>query len=106
MVLLGFPKLSGWNDFGRDGLWKLTRGVEDGFGFFGGNFLLRRVIKNHGAVLGADIRALAIYACRVVNLPEFFKKGFIGDDCGIIFYQQGFGMACCIGADIRVGWVL
>src|SRR3989344_4184788 len=61
VVILGAPKFSGGDNFcHRAG----------GFGFFRRFLLLRRVIKNDGAILTPDIRPLAVHLCRIVNRPK------------------------------------
>ena len=48
--------------------------VQIRLGLFRRRLLLRRVIKNHGPILVADIRTLAIQSCRIVIRPKDIEQ--------------------------------
>ena len=60
MIFLGGPERAGGRNFGGDGVAELSAGFQRLFGFFRGGFLLGRMVKDGGAILLAEIRALAI----------------------------------------------
>lgn len=54
--------------------------------------LLLAVRENRAAVLGANIRALAVEGCGVVHAVEEFQKLAVADDRGVEGYLEGFGV--------------
>lgn len=50
------------------------------------------VREDRAAVLGADVRALAVERCGVVHAVEEFQKLAVADDGGVEGYLEGFGI--------------
>lgn len=71
---------------------RLNRGL-------GRGLLLRRMVKNCGTILGADIIALAIEGGRVMDAEKDFQKFSIGNDGGIKCQVNDFGMSGGAAAD-------
>src|SRR5207249_5974420 len=69
---------------------------------FGDGFLLRRMIKNHRAILPADVWALSIERGRIVVRPKNVKKLFVFDLRRIEFQLNDLGVAGLVAADIFV----
>src|SRR5258708_4088958 len=102
MIFLGGIKFSGGGNFRCDRLLKFLAGFEFGFGFFGDGYLLGRMGENRGAVLLAEVGALAIHLGRIVQVPEGFDQGLVTDFGGVEFDLDDFGVAGLVGADIFV----
>ena len=100
VILLGFPKIGGRDDLGDDRAAEAMRDRQLCDGSFRRRFLLRGIIKDHGAILGADVGALPVRRGRIVVGPEDFEELRVGDFCRIVFDQDGFGVA---GLPSRVG---
>src|SRR5437764_14471812 len=68
-----------------------------------GSLLLRIiVIKNHRAVLGAVIGALAVESRRVVSGPKDFQQLIVGNDRRIVLDLNYLRMTSQAGAKLRV----
>src|SRR5713101_3312226 len=70
VVVFGSIERAGWGDFRGDGLAEFAAGLQRGLRFFRNGFLLRRMEEDRGAVLRAEVRALAVDLRGVVHLPE------------------------------------
>ncbi len=70
VIFLTAIKRAGRGYLGGDRLAKFTARLQSCFRFFRGGFLLRRMEENRGAVLRAEVRALAVHLRGVVHLPE------------------------------------
>lgn len=93
----------GGGDFGDDGF-----GEQGGGGFFGGfgdGFLFGGVVEDGGAVLGADVIALAIEGGGIVEVPEPGEEFLVGDFFRVEDDADDFGVTGGAFADIVVGWV-
>ena len=77
VILLGAVKFIGGRDLGDNRLFKNTRTVEKLLRLFGGSFLFPRMIKNGRAILGTDVRALAIERRRGVVVKKKFPQIFL-----------------------------
>ena len=75
------------------------------------NFLLRFsrqpclfciMIKNHGTVIGANVRTLAVQLCRVMDRPEHIQEMFVADLYRIIHNLDDLCMTGLPGAYILV----
>lgn len=60
--------------------------------------LFLAVREDHAAILGANVRALAVECCGVVHAVEEFQKLAVADDGGVEGYLDGFGV-CFIFLD-------
>jgi hypothetical protein len=60
VIFFGPPELRGRLDLGHDRAIEFPTFANLSFRSFGRSFLFRRMIKNHGAILSADIRTLPI----------------------------------------------
>src|SRR6266403_3882825 len=58
--------------------------------------------KNRGAILSAEVRALAIYLCGIVSFPEHIEQLFEGHFSGVESDLHHFGMPGFVGADILI----
>ena len=74
VVFLGSVEGTGWGNFRGYWLTELATALCRGLGFFRGGFLLRGMEKNCGAILRAEVRALAIYLRGVVHFPESVEQ--------------------------------
>jgi Sulfotransferase family len=73
---------------------------------FGGRFLLRRTVIDHGAVLLSNIGALPIQRRRIVIRPENIKQLVVIDLRWIEFHFHHFGVAGFVRANIFIGWII
>ncbi len=73
---------------------------------FGGRFLLRRMVKDHGTILLPDIGTLPIQRRRIVVRPENIKQLAVIDLRRIEFYFHHFGVAGFVRANIFIGWII
>lgn len=103
VIVFGGEKFFCFFDFGDDG--PVEELLRPGFGFFGDLFLFGRMGVDCRAVLGADIGALAVERGGVVDFPEKVEDFFVGDDFGIEFDADDFGVSGKAAADIAVGGV-
>ena len=106
MVILGRIKRWGRRDLGHDWLLKTAALVEGRLSLLGGGLLLRRVIKNYGPILVANIRPLAIQRGRIVIRPEDVEQLIVTDDRWIELYLHHFGVPGIVAAYIFVGRIL
>src|SRR5438874_13763197 len=74
-------------------------------GFFRRGLLLRRMIKNNGAILCANIGPLAIQRRRIMICPENVEQFAIGNFRRIKFHLHYLGMAGFIRANVFVSWI-
>lgn len=65
-------------------------------------FLLIVGVEDGGAILGADIRALAVKRGRVVDSEKDVQKVGIRYDCGVECDLYGLGMTCSAAADLFI----
>jgi hypothetical protein len=79
VVIFGAPEIGGGHDLGDNRTDEVVRGFEARLGGFGGGFLAGRVVEDDGAVLGADVGALAVGCGGVVIVPEDVEKLVVGD---------------------------
>lgn len=56
--------------------------------------LLRGVVEDGAAVLGAGVHALAVRGGGVVHFVEEFEEGGVGEGGGVEGHLEGFGMSC------------
>src|SRR5260370_28899951 len=61
--------------------------------------------ENRRAILCAEVRSLAIYLRRVVNLPESFQQLFVSHFRGIKSYLHDFRMSGFVRANIFVSGI-
>ncbi len=66
------------------------------------SLLLRRVIKDHRAILRAGVGALAIERCRIVNVEEDIEQFAEREDGGIEDDLHYLGVSGGAGADLLV----
>ena len=83
MIVLGLVEFPRRHDLGNDRALELRGFSQFFFEIFRLFFLFRRIIKDHGAVLIADIRALTVDRGWVVEIPKSFQELFIRDLRGI-----------------------
>ena len=107
MVVLGVVEGPGRGDLGRDlALARARERVAVAAGRqVGGLGLLLADRVDGGAVLGADVVALAHALRRVVDLPERLEEIVVGDLGGVERDQDGLRVAGAAGADLVVGRV-
>jgi len=70
VVFLRAMEGAGRSDLRRDGPAKFAAILCRGLRFFRRGLLLRRMEKDRGSVLRAEVRALTVHLRRVVHLPE------------------------------------
>src|SRR5205823_4942237 len=75
-------------------------------GFFRGLFLLGIMEEDNRAVLGPDIRPLAVELGGIVVVPENVQQLFIGNLLGVVFHFHHFGVARSVRANILVGGIV
>src|SRR2546423_8206970 len=73
---------------------------------FSSGFLFRRMIENHGTVLGADIRALPIQSRRIVVGPENVEELIVTDLRRVELQLNDLSVAGFIAANILVGRIV
>lgn len=95
MILFGIPPLASLEYFGRH-LAAVPLFINLGGDFFCNLLLLRVVVENGTAVLGARVIALTIFGGRVVGAVEELNQLFVGDFCGIVNDLGSFGI-CPLG---------
>src|SRR5882762_8574284 len=105
MILLAYVERAGGGYLRGDRLAEFAAGLQRGFRLFCGRLLLWRMEEDRGAVLRAEVRALAVHLRRVEQLPigqcrwiesdlhDFGMPGFIGAD---IFIRGIFSVAAAI----------
>ena len=64
------------------------------------------MIKNHGAILRPNVRALAIQRRRIVVRPKNIEKVVVADLRWVEFNLDGFRVAGFIRANVFISWVL
>jgi hypothetical protein len=94
-----FVRLYGCNDRFVKNLF----GCELGFDRISGLFLDVVEVKDDGAILGADVVALAVGGSRVVGKEEVLYEVPVGEDLGVKAHEDDFGVAGGTGADSFVG---
>ena len=106
VIFFRAPKLRGRLDLGHD--WSIKFAALSYFllRLFGRGFLFRRMIENHGAVLGADIRALSIQSRRIVVRPENVEELIVIDLGRIEFQLNNLSVASVIAANIFVARIV
>ena len=102
IILRGIKRLER-NDLGDNRVLEPFGGF--GFGGFGGRFLRVVAVKDDGAVLGAMVGALAVEGGGIVGFPEDFQQLVVGENGGIKFDLDHFGVAGGAGADLFIAWV-
>src|ERR1700733_3766402 len=107
MIILGEEERRGIADFRRDRAHVLgfERFGIGGFRRLGGGALRRREHINAGAVLGADVAALAHALGRIVVLPKRLEQALVGNLFWIVDHEHDFVVAGAAGADFLVGRV-
>jgi len=73
---------------------------------FGGRFLLRRMVKDHGTILLSNIGTLPIQRRRIVVRPENIKQLVVTGLRWIEFHFHYFGMAGFVRANLFIGWII
>ena len=106
MVFFRTPKLVSWLDLGHDRLAKFPALVELLLGCFCGGFLLGRMVKNDGTILGADVGPLPIQRRRIVIRPKNIQKVLVADLRRIEFNFHNFGVTSFIRANVFVTRIL
>src|SRR4051794_16428411 len=76
---LGLPERDGLAELGHDLAGPQARGVDVGDRVLGDLALLVARVEDLGAVAGADVVALAVLGCRVVDLEEELEDVPVGD---------------------------
>ena len=79
VILLGAPEGRGGSDLGHDRATEPAAGLELLLHRGGGRLLGLVVIEDGRAVLGADVRPLAIQRRRIVELPEDLQQLLVAD---------------------------
>src|SRR5262249_14471018 len=97
VVLLGAPERGRVRDLGRDRpapvrLHRRQRRL-------GRRPLLRRVHEDGGAVLGADVQALAVLLGGIVLAPEHGQQLVVADPLGVVLHLDRLGVAGAAAAD-------
>src|SRR4051812_20946420 len=64
------------------------------------------MVKNHRAILIANVRSLAIQCRWVVIRPENIQQPIVTDDGRIEFHLHHFGVSGAVATDVFVSWVL
>src|SRR5882762_8945758 len=105
MILLAYVERAGRGYLRGDRLAEFAAGLQRGFRLFRGRLLLWRMEEDRGAVLRAEVRALAVHLRRVVHLPESIEQLLIGQCRWIESDLHDFGMPGFIGADVFIGRV-
>src|SRR5262249_22142826 len=67
-----------------------------------GRLLLRRMIKDGRAVLGAFVGALAIHGCRVVEGEEELQQLAVGNHRGVELHLNDLGVSCRPRTDLAI----
>ena len=83
-----------------------TTGFQSLLGFLCGSFLLGRMEEDGGAVLLAEIRALAVHLSRIVHLPENVEQLLVADFGWIERDLDHLRMAGCVGANVPIRGIL
>jgi hypothetical protein len=102
VVLFGGIVGGGGGDLGNDRPAILAAHLQASLRCHGGVALLRAVVEDGGAVLGADIPPLAIQGGRVVVLPEDLKELLVADPGRIIYDLDRFRVPGPTGADLVI----
>src|SRR2546421_5803640 len=105
MIFFGAIKWRRGLDESHDRLFEAAAFVEVPLGSFGRGLLVGRMIKNHGPILIADIRSLAIQGSWIVVRPKNIQQLIVTHDRRIEFHLDDFGVAGCMTAHIFVGGV-
>jgi len=93
------------DDFGDDGVGPQVLGFQVLDSFFGDGFLLLGVVEDGGAVLGADVVALAVEGGGVVDGEEDVQEDSVGDMSGVKGDAHDLGVTGVPGADLLVGGI-
>src|SRR5438445_13363110 len=64
------------------------------------------MIKDHRAILRAEIRPLPIHGRRIVNVPKQLQELFVRHLRGIVLDLDHFGVAALVGADLAISRML
>lgn len=102
MIFFGHPKLWRWLDLRHDGPIETFALLQLVFQGFGGRFLLRRMIKDHGTILLSNIGTLPVRRRRIVVRPENIKQLVVTNLRWIEFHFYHFGMAGFVRANIFI----
>src|SRR6266853_3495264 len=105
VIFLAAIEGAGCGYLGGDRLAKFAAGLQRGFRFFRGGFLLGRMEEDSSAVLRAEIRALPVHLCGVVHLPESVEQLLVAQLRRIESDLHDFGMPGLIRADDFIGWI-
>jgi hypothetical protein len=99
VILLSGPERAGESNFCGD---RLAIGFQRLLGFLCRSFLFGRVEENRGAILLAEVRALAIHLSGIVDFPENVEELFIRNLGRIRSHLHYFRMAGGIGANLAI----
>src|SRR3954463_10417307 len=105
MILFAAIKLRRRLDESDDRILEAAALSETRLGSFGRRFLLGRMVENHGPILVADVRALAIQCGRVVIRPKDVEELLVTDDTGIVFDFDYLGVTGGVAANVFVSRV-
>ena len=73
---------------------------------FSGGFLFRRMIEDHGTILGADVRALPIQSRRIVVGPKNVEELIVTDLRRVELQLNDLSVAGLIAANIFVARIV
>ena len=102
VVEFGGVELLGGGDFGFYFEAFLVKDLDE---FLGGFFLVVVLAEDGGAVLGADVGALAVELGEIVGFEEEYGEFFVGGLVGIEGDQDGLGVSGGSGADLLIGGI-
>ena len=97
VILFRAVELSGAGNFRRNGPREFAAGFQGLARLLRDRFLLRGVKENRGAVLSAEIGALAVHLRGIVDLPKDIQELFVTHLCRIKRHLYYFGVAGFIG---------
>lgn len=106
VIFFRAPKLRRRLDLRHDRPRKPAALVDLVLGCFRHGFLFGRMIENHGAILRADIGALAIQCRWIVFRPENIEQIFVTDLRGIEFHLDDFGVTGFVAANVLVSRII
>ena len=106
MILLGWIKNGSLSDLSDNLFFVFPWLFKVVFWLFRDTLLFCGMIENCGSVLCPNIGSLSVLCCRVVNVPEYLQKLFVGYFLWIVSDFDSLCMSSFIGADIFIGRVL
>lgn len=106
MIFFGRPKFGCGANLGGNWLLVFTGFVQVVYVLLRRLFLPVIQVKNCRTIIAANIRALAVNLRWVLNAKKDIQQLPVCNLGGVVRNLHGFGMACCMVANLFVCWIL